>query len=393
MRNINEKFEEDSDPISDLGIGTYAQIKKNLEEMEYLGTTTRIYNQLFRAYCIIEAQKLIIPIVRTIYHVLNRIIIRRWKHKIEDIYKEVRKEEFWHDLRYNDNDRFLIQNAILEILRKKYGIDINLELVNESFKNGFDHMKDLNINENLFVNKYKKLEMKRKKFIREDMGGVSTPISTPLNVPGVGNPTPAGPGRVGSGDKWGSTLNDKPYTQSGTLKKKKKDKKKKLEEENINPYDKLGMAMAKKMGVKLPFKKKKSKKNQNAMIQRNYEHQIITFNKFKNSLNEEMSKDEYISINAWNKALQTGKNLKVIFLESRERKEMTIKILKKYGKDLCDAKLINTTSDTLKSYINDELLISDLPKGFDKYKDFIIYYKDKSRQVLKPSLVKIELLN
>jgi hypothetical protein len=40
-----------------------------------------------------------------------------------------------------------------------------------------------------------------------------------------------------------------------------------LNEENINPYDKLGMAMAKKMGVKPPFKKKKAKGNQNSMKQ------------------------------------------------------------------------------------------------------------------------------
>jgi len=40
-----------------------------------------------------------------------------------------------------------------------------------------------------------------------------------------------------------------------------------VKETNISPYDKLGMAMAKKMGVKTPFKKKKDKKNQNSMSQ------------------------------------------------------------------------------------------------------------------------------
>jgi hypothetical protein len=49
--------------------------------------------------------------------------------------------------------------------------------------------------------------------------------------------------------------------------KKVKLVKESLNEENINPYDKLGMAMAKKMGLKPPFKKKKDKKNQNSMSQ------------------------------------------------------------------------------------------------------------------------------
>jgi hypothetical protein len=49
--------------------------------------------------------------------------------------------------------------------------------------------------------------------------------------------------------------------------KKMKLVKESLNEENINPYDKLGMAMAKKMGVKPPFKKKKTKGNQNAITQ------------------------------------------------------------------------------------------------------------------------------
>jgi len=60
-----------------------------------------------------------------------------------------------------------------------------------------------------------------------------------------------------------------------------------MNEENINPYDKLGMAMAKKMGVKPPFKKKKSKKNQNAMVQQKFEHSILTFDDFQNLLKED----------------------------------------------------------------------------------------------------------
>lgn len=59
-----------------------------------------------------------------------------------------------------------------------------------------------------------------------------------------------------------------------------------MNEQNINPYDKMGMAMAKKMGVKPPFKKKKCKRNQNAMVQQKFEHSILTFDDFQNLLKE-----------------------------------------------------------------------------------------------------------
>ena len=59
-----------------------------------------------------------------------------------------------------------------------------------------------------------------------------------------------------------------------------------ITDEQVSPYDKLGMAMAKKLGIKPPFKKKKSSKNQNAMVQKKFEHQILTFDEFRNQLNE-----------------------------------------------------------------------------------------------------------
>jgi len=107
-----------------------------------------------------------------------------------------------------------------------------------------------------------------KSTVNEDaMGGVSAPMATLTNTPGMGNATPAssaamtgaqqtGSSTIGSGDKWGG---DNMYAQNGKLKKKKKVKK--VEEENINPYDNLGTSMAKKMKVPMTFKKKKSKTN------------------------------------------------------------------------------------------------------------------------------------
>jgi len=114
------------------------------------------------------------------------------------------------------------------------------------------------------------------KAIEEDaMGGVGAPMATLNNTPGMGNAQPAKSAAMsgtqqysqsakGSGDKWGNTLG--PYTQGKNKKKKVKLKTKKtnenfyplLDENNINPYDKLGVVMAKKMGVKVNFKKGKN---------------------------------------------------------------------------------------------------------------------------------------
>lgn len=132
--------------------------------------------------------------------------------------------------------------------------------------------------------------------IREEaMGGVSAPMATLNNTPGVGNVQPASGvnnGSIGSGDSFSDTINDKPYTQGSSKKKKKrkkirvqKRKKEKVNEGNINPYDKIGQAMAKKLKITPPLKKKKEKEepeNQNAMEldQSQFEHQIVTLDDF-----------------------------------------------------------------------------------------------------------------
>lgn len=71
-----------------------------------------------------------------------------------------------------------------------------------------------------------------KRRISEDFGGVSAPMSTPMNTPGMGNPTPPGPGKIGSGDNWGGSINKVPHTQKNIditkTKRKKRNKKNKI---------------------------------------------------------------------------------------------------------------------------------------------------------------------
>lgn len=73
-----------------------------------------------------------------------------------------------------------------------------------------------------------------KPIIKEDaMGGVSAPMATLNNTPGMGNVTSAGVGKIGSGDNFG-VINKKPYEQSKVSSaKKKKRKKKKLVKESL----------------------------------------------------------------------------------------------------------------------------------------------------------------
>lgn len=55
-----------------------------------------------------------------------------------------------------------------------------------------------------------------------------------------------------------------------------------ITDEQISPYDKIGMSMAKKMKVKTPFKKGKEAGNQNSVKTAKFEHEIISYENFMN---------------------------------------------------------------------------------------------------------------
>jgi len=119
------------------------------------------------------------------------------------------------------------------------------------------------------------------KFVKETldedaMGGVSAPGATLVNVPGVGSAQPAqtaamtgaqqtSPDAIGSGDKFGDgpiyDQNGKIETEKEKKKREKEAKKGAIKENNLNPYDKIGAMMAKKMGVPQTFKKGDSRTN------------------------------------------------------------------------------------------------------------------------------------
>jgi len=90
-------------------------------------------------------------------------------------------------------------------------------------------------------------------FILEDAGA---PMATLNNTPGMGNAVPPSNTTLGSGDKWTSD------SSVATQKNESRDfypalVDPSLEEDSINPTDKIGVAMAKKMKVPIYFKKGK----------------------------------------------------------------------------------------------------------------------------------------
>lgn len=120
----------------------------------------------------------------------------------------------------------------------------------EDFKNYDDGKEARNL-----INKYGP-------YVNEEaMGGVSAPMSTLNNTPGMGTASPApkattgsmGDSNTGSGDKWDASTGLPPAVQEKTFIREEIDKI--MNEQNINPHDKLGVAMAKKMGIDIPFEK------------------------------------------------------------------------------------------------------------------------------------------
>jgi hypothetical protein len=131
--------------------------------------------------------------------------------------------------------------------------------------------------------------------VREDaVGGVSSPMATLNNTPGMGNVVPGSTLTygIGSGDKFGNS-NFKMFTQSSLTRKKKK----RIKEGGfVNPYDKVGNAMLKKMKVDTPFKKGPDgtvKSTKKYKIKPLDEYMKNTYDEFGN---KELMEDLYITL-------------------------------------------------------------------------------------------------
>lgn len=198
--------------------------------------------------------------------------------------------------------------------------------------------------------------------IKEDaMGGVSSPMSTLNNTPGIGTAVPPSNGGIGSGDSWGTSK--KPHTQSNkpnlkVTKKKKKvtlKKKKLVKESNINPYDKIGMEMAKMMDIKPPFEKEEDSDNQNAIKQVKFKHQITPLDKVEETQKFERNKDPKDAMNIG------------IDWEAR------IKEFKDYFKMRYNYISYDATDKEIKDFLSQKWIINrTIPQAADLFQDYIL---------------------
>jgi ankyrin repeat protein len=250
---IEEKFIENSDPIHDMGIGLFIKRDFKSEDELYDFVADNILyilgiNKLPKVFIATNAS---------------------YCHSAIKSYNGEKIEKYINDYLTADG--------------RKPNKTCTFELAKRLKDNILITTSDVIENGHVLSEKYTK-KLNTMNELNELMGAGATP--------GMGNAVPANVNTIGSGDAWGNTINKKPYTQGGKLKTKRKTTMKKevkrVEEENTNPYDKVADMMIKRMGeeTKSPFKKKKEKGNQNAMVQKKYEHQISTFDEFKNQLNE-----------------------------------------------------------------------------------------------------------
>jgi len=438
--HINEKFTEDSDPIADMNIGMMYQIKLWMKSVNEPFRNKDNALACSAGYGKLDFVEYLLAAGANVHASYDFAL--QWAS--DNGHTEVVKILLAAGANVHARDDGALRCAsyyghteIVKLLLAA-GADVHTyddQALQSAYINGHTEvvkvLKDHITKEK--YNKNKKINMKK---INEDaMGGVSAPQSTSMNTPGMGNVSPAGVGKIGSGDKFGNTIGGKPYTQGGKVKTKRKKKvmnkkkivkedvnetfidtatlitsitsllvftsilrislknavkdhkirnivkrlaqqpkireivktnniysknklrdifakyltedelqylheiddidveieadkikeaaprdfskknfgskkhrhyfrhidvdakcikcgktreqiKQKVNENNLNPYDKLGVAMAKKLGIKPPFKKKKGSKNQNAMVQKKFEHQILTFDEFRNQLNE-----------------------------------------------------------------------------------------------------------
>lgn len=181
---------------------------------------------------------------------LNIGVVDRLSKETQDAYSAGRYGPVWDEIIAFLLGEGLDAEAIEWILRSKH------------MRWAGDRMED-KIDLDGFIAYYEKddnllqRDIEKKVWLNEDMGGVSAPMSTLGNTPGMGNAQPASSASTGSldgapkgsGDTWDSSTGQKPAVQED------------LNENNINPHDKLGVAMAKKLGAALPFKKGKGNKD------------------------------------------------------------------------------------------------------------------------------------
>lgn len=263
---ISEKFTQDSDPVFDLGIGLKQHLKSVWENsLSKIDNTDLVLDKYDPG---VDKDNVVNIMGAKIFFIFVKLIVESEKTLVDSSLIEecLTKINEIYDLK----DKPHYKKRAADIIYKNFNIKIDESLLES-------------------VNKKNNKDMRAKTIKEEAMGGVSLPCANLNNVPGMGNVTPGTITSFGSGDKWDNTIGGKPYTQAKPIKankKKTRKRKRRVNEENTNPYDQIANMMIKRMGkeTKSPFKKKKSKKNQNVVVQRKFEHEIATFDQYLNEI-------------------------------------------------------------------------------------------------------------
>ena len=130
MEDVNEKFKEESDPISDLGIGFREVLKKklgNLSELADRGySCSMLYDEKYKKYCSDNLNfydEYTMEITRMIYHTLYKIVNNR-DMTLQEAYEKTYKEEIDKN-RIPSDVRVLIRKKVAEILEKEYDVVVD----------------------------------------------------------------------------------------------------------------------------------------------------------------------------------------------------------------------------------------------------------------------------
>lgn len=121
---LSEKFQEDSDPIKDLGIGTRELIKKDLDTIKG-GDAFTVYDKIYKQYCADKDDKYLMPIVRVVVQTILKLYHSSYYSldNVETVYKKVLNSEFKFRTQYlTETSKQRTNVCAKKILKERYGL-------------------------------------------------------------------------------------------------------------------------------------------------------------------------------------------------------------------------------------------------------------------------------
>jgi len=126
---ILEKFKQDTDPIQDMGIGATEYLKELIDEESEYEDCEDSYERFYKEYCLnfYKQKDIIVSLVRIVYFTAQEISQDNYIHNEEErqyIFNLQCIDELQSEKYTKTQDKKITKKAI-EILKKRYGIDID----------------------------------------------------------------------------------------------------------------------------------------------------------------------------------------------------------------------------------------------------------------------------